>query len=134
MNSIKLSAWNQMMRNSDHKPKPLYHNFQGFVDDLNAWSVDTFQAFVKGPGSEKIPSNQRFAAIVYRKIKFVCIHHGQYSTKSKGLRPFTHTRQKVCPAYVSLSGSVKTGLITVKFHDGHNHKLLEEEWQHHRKN
>ena len=74
-------------RNSDHKPKPLYHNFQGFVDDLNAWSVDTFQAFVKGPGSEKIPSNQRFAAIVYRKIKFVCIHHGQYST---GAKDFVH--------------------------------------------
>ena len=104
------------------------------MNDLNAWSADTFQTFVKGLGSVKIPSDHKLAAIIYRKTKFVRIHHGQYSTKSKGLWPFTHTRQKGCPAYVSLSGSMKTGLITVKFHEGHNHKLLEEEWQHHREN
>ena len=74
-------------RNSNHKPKPLYHNFQGFVDDLNAY------------------------------VTYV-----------------THTRQKGYPAYVSWSGSVKTDLITVKCHDGHNHKLLEKEYQHRREN
>ena len=107
--------------------------FQGFVDDLNAWSADTFQTFVKGRQKNTVSSHIYDHHLPKNKIRLYT-HHGQYSTKSKELRSFTHSRQKGCPAYVILSGSVKTGLITVKFHEGHNHKLLEEEWQHHREN
>ena len=119
-------------RNSDHKPKPLY------LSRICGWSKCLVGGYVsnirEGSWQRKNTVRSQICGHHLPKNKVRLYTSWSVFNRSKGLRPFTHTRQKGYPAYVSWSGSVKTGLITVKCHDGHNHKLLEKEYQHRREN
>jgi hypothetical protein len=68
---------------SESKPNATYNSYPAFLDDFNVWCAETFQTFVTGSGSEKIPKGHKHAALMYRKVKFVCVHHGHHKIKSK---------------------------------------------------
>ena len=107
-----------------------YNSFADFSKHFEQWKAETFQTFVKASGSDKVPKEHKHAAIEYRKIRFECVHHGTYVPQGKGERIFTHSRLSGCPAYVALSGSKRTGLLTLQSNLGHNHRLSEEDWKH----
>ena len=120
---------------SDSRLRDSYGSYDAFLTDLKAWSADTYQTFVIGRGNEKVQRDHHFATkLVYRKVTFVCIHHGQYESKGKRFRTFIHTRQKGCPANIYVTGSMKTGIVKVRIGEGHNQELLEEEWKLHPEN